>query len=320
MSKLDELRRTSLGNVDESMGGGRSARPSIPGVSPALPRAVPSKLQGVTRSGNAAEIPVERIGPDDDQPREEFDEAALDRLAESLRSKGQLQPIRVRWSEERGQYVIICGERRWRAATRAGLATMTCIISDGPISPGELLALQCVENLLREDLTDMEQARAFRTLMDSNGWSTHQLAKELGIVQPSVVRALALLKLPEAIQEQVEQGGLSPATAYEVSKLEDPAEQAEVAARVVAEGLTRAETVEAVRQAAGKARPVGSKAKGRGAIKARPKRPTIRTFKLSSAKVTVEFKRAVELSEVEVALAEALAKVREELGGDQAAA
>jgi ParB family chromosome partitioning protein len=321
MSKLDELRRTSVGNIDESMGGGRTVRPSIHGVSAPGPRAVPGKLQGVIRSGNAAEIPVEKIGPDEDQPREEFDESALDRLAESLRSKGQLQPIRVRWSEDRGLYVIICGERRWRAAMRAGLATMSCIISDAPISPAELLALQCVENMLREDLSDVEQARAFRTLMESNRWSTHQLAKELGIVQPRVVRAVALLKLPEAIQEQVEQGTLKAATAYHLAQIEDAADQLDVAARVVAEGLSRDQTAEVVRQVAkGKPRAGGSKAKGRGS-KAKPAGLIReRLIRLEGGlKVTVAGRKGFDLATLLATLREAVAKVEAELSGEQAA-
>lgn len=330
MSKLDELRRTSIGNIDESMGGGRTIRVPIPGVSPAGPRSVPSKLQGVIRSGNAAEIPVEKIGPDDDQPREEFDEASLDRLAESLKSKGQLQPIRVRWSEERGLYVIICGERRWRAAARAGLMTMSCMISEAPITSGELLALQCVENLLREDLTDMEQARAFRTLMDANGWSTHQLAKELGIVQPNVVRALALLKLPEAIQDQVEQGAMKAATAYQLARIEDPVEQAEVAARVVAEGLSRDETADVVRRkaeskAVGKiSRSAGDK--GRGASRGKPKLESEHIVKLAGGfKVVITGRKGFDLATRAQMLREALEQTMAKLepaeqAGDQVAA
>jgi ParB family chromosome partitioning protein len=316
MSKLDELRRTAAGNVDESMGGGRSAGPAIHGVSGAGPRAVPGRLQGITRSGNAAEIPVEKIGRDDDQPREDFDPEALDRLAESLKTRGQLQPIRVRWSEERGQYVIICGERRWRAAMQAGLATMSCVIVDGPLDPGELLAIQVIENALREDLQPIEQARAFRALMDRNGWSARQVARELGIVQPNVVRALALLDLPGEIQDRVEQGALLPSIAYEVSKLEDPAAQVEVAARVVAEGLSRAETVEAVRKAS--SRPRAAAGKGRGAKPRKVIERVIRTT--AGTRITLENRKGLDGPAIRAALRQALDLVEAELADDQAAA
>jgi len=204
-------------------------------------------MQGVVRSKDAAEIPVDRIVADPHQPRDEFEPEALERLAESLRTRGQLQPIRVRWDEGRGSYVIICGERRWRAATMAGLETLQCVVVEGPIDPAELLAIQLVENALREDLRPVEQARAYRTLMDQKGWSTRQIARELAVAQPQVVRALALLDLPEGVQEAVEQGALAPGTAYEVSKLDDARDQVEVAARVVEGRLTREQAIEAVK-------------------------------------------------------------------------
>ena len=208
-------------------------------------------LQGVAKSKNAVEVPLDKIVPDPDQPREEFDPEALERLADSLKARGQLQPIRVRWDEARSKYVLICGERRWRAARIAEMTTMSCVVSEGPLDAGELLALQLVENCLREDLQPIEQARAFKALMDKNGWSGNQTAKALGIAQPTVVRALALLELPGLVQDQVEQGTLAPATAYEIGKVEDPETQQEIAARVVSEHLSRSEAIEAVRAASG---------------------------------------------------------------------
>ena len=114
---------------------------------------------------------------------------------------------------------------------------MSCVIVDGPIDAGELLAIQ-IDRELRPRGPPADRAGQGVPAADGpNGWSARQLARELAIAQPNVVRALALLDLPEAVQDQVEQGALPPATAYEVSKLDDPADQAEVAARVVAEGL-----------------------------------------------------------------------------------
>ncbi len=237
MGKLDELRRLAGGNADESMGAGRAA--VVHGAPGPGPRPVAARLQGITRSQNVAEIPVERIGPDPDQPREDFDEEALLRLAESLKARGQLQPIRVRWDEGRGLYIIVCGERRWRAARMAGLDTMAGVIVEGPMNAAELLTVQLVENALREDLRPLEQAKAFRALMQQRDWSARQLARELAIPHPNVVRALALLELPPSVQDSVEQGALPPATAYEVSKLPTAEAQAEVAGLVVAEGLSR---------------------------------------------------------------------------------
>ncbi|WP_435011970.1 ParB/RepB/Spo0J family partition protein (plasmid) [Tundrisphaera lichenicola] len=155
--------------------------------------------------------------------------------------------------------------------------------------------------------------------MNINGWSENQLARELGVSQPSVVAALKLLALPTPVQDPVEAGDLPASSASAIASLDDPDEQAEVAARVVAEGLSRAETVEAVRQAASKPR-AGGGSKGRTAIRERPRRPTVRTIKTLSCRLTLEFKRAVEPAEVRAALAEALAKVAAEFEIDQDAA
>lgn len=298
MGKLDELMRSSAGIAAESMG-----RPlASPMGRASAPAAVltPDRLQGVSRSKAAAEIPLAKIGPDPDQPREEFDPESLNRLAESLKSRGQLQPIRVRWDEGRGLYVIVCGERRWRAAELGGLKTMSCVIMDGPVSAGELLMIQVVENALREDLRPIEQARAFRSLMDVNGWSTHQVARELAVDQSSVVRALALLELPPDVQARVEQGALKPATAYELSKVQDPGAQVELASRVVSEGLSRAETVEAVRRVSGRS----PKAKGKGKVQ------TARVFRTAPGpRVTVEHKRGLTPALVRAALVDAVAAI-----------
>jgi ParB family transcriptional regulator, chromosome partitioning protein len=304
MSKLDELMKASRGIASESMGRPQAAavmnRASAPIAAP-----MPDRLQGIARSKNAAEIPLDKIDRDPDQPREEFEPGALARLAESIRVRGQLQPIRVRWDEERSLYIIVCGERRWRAARMAGSTTLSCVIMDGPISSAELLSLQLVENLVREDLKPIEQAKAFRAVMDLNGWSTHDVARELAVDQSSVVRALKLLDLPAAVQEQVEQGTLSPTTAYEVSKLGDPDEQVALADRVIAQGLSRADAVEAVRRASG--RPV--KGKGRGVRK-----PTRRVFRrVASCTVTVENARGLDTETIRAALVEAIAHLDAEV-------
>jgi ParB family chromosome partitioning protein len=194
----------------------------------------------------------------------------------------------------------------------AGATTMSCAIMEGPISPAELLSLQLVENLVREDLKPIEQAKAFRAVMDLNGWSTHDVARELAVDQSSVVRALKLLDLPAIVQEQVEQGTLSPATAYEVSKLDDPDEQVALADRVVAEGLSRAEAVEAVRRASGRS----ARAKGRGARK-----PTTRVFRRAAGcTVTVENGRGLDPAMIRAALAEAIARLDAEAESEGQAA
>ncbi len=308
MSKLDQMRRSAGANIGESMGEGRVAGA---GYSPPSAASVPARLQGLVKSRNAAEIPIDRIGPDPDQPREEFEPEALERLADSLRTRGQLQPIRVRWDEARSQYVIICGERRWRAAMQAGLSTLSCVVSESAIDPGELLALQLVENALREDLKPIEQARAFRALMDRNGWTARQVARELAYPQSTLVKILELLELPTSVQEQVERGNLAVTTAYELRKIDDATEQAAIAERITAENLTRQEAGEIIEQARA-SRPEGSRkgragGKGRGGAKGKPRKITAETFRTPAGRVVVENKRGLEPSTVVEALEAALA-------------
>jgi ParB family chromosome partitioning protein len=311
MGKLDELMKSSRGIAAESMG---RLEPSGVMHGASVP-AMPDRLQGITRSKSAAEIPLDKLAPDPDQPREEFDEASLARLAESLRTRGQLQPIRVRWDEEQSRYLIVCGERRWRAAKLAGLPSMSCVIMDAPATPSELLALQLVENLVREDLKPIEQAKAFRSVMDAHGWSTHDVARELAIDQSSVVRALRLLELPATVQEQVEKGALPPATAYEVSKLDDPAEQVTLVRRVVAEKLSRAQTADEVKRSAARS-PRAKAAKGKPARK-----PTSRVFRrMAGCTVTVENARGLDPALIRAALSEAIACLGAEETPDATAA
>jgi len=247
MSKEDDLRRTHGSAIGASFGASYASGIAPPGMSVADAQRLPARLQGLAKSKDAYLIPVDRIVRDDDQPREEFDDASLDRLAESLKTRGQLQPVRVRWDEGRGAYVLIAGERRWRAAVRAGLPMLSAVVHEGLIEPAERLALQLVENALREDLRPVEQGKAFRRLMEANGWSGNQLAKELAITQSSVSRTLALLDLPETVQARVDAGDLAARAAYELSKLPDAAIQAEVADQVLAEGLPLAQVAEVVK-------------------------------------------------------------------------
>jgi ParB family chromosome partitioning protein len=276
MSRLNELRRTAGQNVKDSAGADRADQPG-----PTMGGGAPERWRGVERSRDMAMIPVAKIDRDLDQPRQEFDEEELARLAESLRIRGQLQPIRVRWDEGRGVYMILAGERRWRAARIAGLDKLACVIHEGALAEDEKLAMQLVENALRTDLKPVEQARAYRRLMDAKGYSTRDLAAELHIAQTSVVRALALLDLPTEVQVRVEGGELAATVAAELARLPDSNLQAEVAEAVVAEGLTRTEVTELVQ-----------------AVKARrpapDRRPEPITIDLGDCSVTVRWKKASE--------------------------
>jgi ParB family transcriptional regulator, chromosome partitioning protein len=310
MAKDRDLLARFGANLAESMGAGRVPGAGLPGGPPETPAAA-SRHDGCARLRTAAEIDIDRIVPDPNQPRTDFDPAAIERLAQSMQTHGELQPISVRWSDDMGRYLIVTGERRWRAAQRAGRRAVAAIILDGSPSESQVLEMQLVENCIREDLQPIEQARAFRTLMDRNGWPAARLAEALHLNAATVSRALALLDLPCTVQEAVAAGTLAPSVAYEVAKLADPTTQAEVAARVVAEGLSRADTVDAVRRASG-----GSgKGKGRGATKRKGRKVTSRTFRVAGSKLTIENRRGLDKAMILAALRAAADQVEAEFGG-----
>src|SRR5262245_48331390 len=160
MATVRDILAQAGANLDESMGvrAGADPQPSLAPVPD--PRDV-----GRRPLRNVGRVDIGQVVPDRDQPRAEFSEEGLERLAASIRESGQLAPIRVRWSGPLGKWVIIAGERRWRATRQAGLPTIDCVFVEGELSRGELLAQQLIENLLREDLRAVEEARAFRELL-----------------------------------------------------------------------------------------------------------------------------------------------------------
>ena len=155
MASVGSILERVGGNLDESMGVRATA------LRPTLSPVPDPKDIGRRPLRSVGRVDVSQVVPDPDQPRAEFSDDALDRLSASIRDHGQLAPIRVRWSAGLGKWVIIAGERRWRATRRAGLAAIDCVFVDGELSRGELLSQQLIENLLREDLRPVEEARAY---------------------------------------------------------------------------------------------------------------------------------------------------------------
>jgi ParB family chromosome partitioning protein len=274
MSKAaDNLHRRFGANLSESLGV-RTAPAAIPDgrfpgeIEP--PSVGPD--DGRTRAREAGHMEIDRIVPDPDQPRKEFSPDAIERLAQSLLKHGQLMPIRVRWSQGAGKWVVISGERRYRAAIQAGLKTVACIFTDGNLTPSEILQEQLIENLLREDLKPVEAARAYKQLMEAHGWTAKELSAELHISQGAISKAISLLTLPEDLQHRVDEGELAPSAAYAVARVENEAVQRQLAERIVAENLTRDDASRAARRAVGSA----GKSKGRGATRGNAKGKTAR--------------------------------------------
>lgn len=262
MSKLDELRRGAAGNAAESMGAGVARRSPLEAASVPIGGA---RYKDLAKARGAFEVPVDKIVPDPNQPRKIFTPEDLQDLADSIRDRGLLQPVRVRWDETREKYIVIAGERRWRATRMAGLDKILCIVADGEMTEAEILHDQLVENCIRADLQPIEQAEAFKVLMDAKGWSAARLAEELHIRDSTVFKALALLELPGEVRAKVAAGEIKPATAYELSQLDRPEEQVAMADRVIAEKLTRDQAAAAVRERTGRGEAPGRK--GRAEIR-----------------------------------------------------
>lgn len=176
--------------------------------------------------GAVAKLPVSRIEPRKGQPRENFDEEKLTELAESIREHGMIQPITVRPLED-GFYQIIAGERRWRAARMAGLAEVPVNVMEA--GDRETAELAMIENLQREDLNPIEEARGYRALMDGFELTQEQVAERVGKSRPVVANALRLLRLsPEAVK-LLEDGKLSLSHARAILEVEDPDTRTELA-------------------------------------------------------------------------------------------
>jgi ParB family chromosome partitioning protein len=278
-------------NLDESMG------LRLIDLQPKLTPVPSAKDAGRRPLRQFGRVEIARVIPDPKQPRVDFTEDALDRLAQSIREKGQLSPIRVRWDEELQKWVIICGERRWRAAQRAGLPEIECSFHETDLSSSEILEQQLIENCLREDLQPVEEARAFAALMDLNGWTAKALAEAVRVSPSRISRALALLRLPGNLQEQVNTGAVSSRSAYELSRLDNPGARDALAVQVAAGSLTAADAARAVRQRQGKPKP--------------PARGTRQTFVTQDGwKILITSARKGNYHEIQQALLEALDEVR----------
>ncbi len=182
------------------------------------------------------EIPVDRIEPNPNQPRHRFVAADLDELAASVRQHGVLQPLLVSESGP-GRYRLVAGERRWRAARQAGLATVPAVVRER-LDEERHLELALVENLQRRDLTPLEEAGAFEQLRVQLGLSQAEIAERVGIDRSTVANALRLLKLPAAIRELVEDGRLSAGHARALLAFADEEERLKWAERAVTSGLS----------------------------------------------------------------------------------
>jgi ParB family chromosome partitioning protein len=234
-----------------------------------------------------AEISVDQLRPNPQQPRHRFDEEALEELAASIRIHGVLQPLLVSEDPPHG-YLLITGERRWRAARLAGLATVPAVIRER-IEEDQQLELALVENLQRRDLTPLEESRAFEQLRAGLGLSQQEIADRVGMDRSTVANSLRLLKLPSEIQEMVERGELSAGHGRALLAFADEAERIDWARRVIATGLS----VRALEGAAAEARSEGKR--GNRADSTRQKPPRDPNLRAAEEKLALRLGAPVEI-------------------------
>lgn len=204
--------------------------------------------ENTTESGSGAvELKISELEPNREQPRREFDEKAMAELADSIAQHGLLQPLLVR-PLFGGGYQIVAGERRWRAARMAGLSEVPAVVRE--MSDHEVMELALIENLQREDLTPLEEANGYQTLLDKYGMTQEEVAKTVGKSRPAVANALRLLHLPEAIREMVERGELSAGHARTLLAFPDEASMLEAAKKAVEQGISVRELERMAKKAA----------------------------------------------------------------------
>lgn len=189
---------------------------------------------------------IEDIHPDRGQPRQRFDEHKLEELAESIKSVGVLEPLLVR-KRPAGGYALIAGERRWRAAQKAGLREVPIVVRD--LESAAAFEAALVENLQREDLNAVEIARAFQRLIDEHGHTQESIAHKLGKDRSTIANALRLLKLPPSVLEHIESGALSEGHGRALLMASSPKLREKLAEEAIAGGWSVRETERRARMA-----------------------------------------------------------------------
>ena len=182
--------------------------------------------------------PIDKIRPNPEQPRKRMDHDSLEALAASIKARGILQPLVV--SEVEHGYELIVGERRWKAAQKAGLKTVPVVIKD--VSPDELLELALIENIHRDDLNPLEEAMAYGKLVNEIGLTQSQVASKVGRDRSTVANFLRLLLLPDYAQEDLLEGRLSMGHAKALLTVEDPEIQRELRDQIVNKALSVRQT------------------------------------------------------------------------------
>jgi ParB family chromosome partitioning protein len=225
------------------------------GLGALIPGAAPAERKGLLN------LPIEDIRPDRKQPRRHFDEARIAELAESIKSKGLLLPLIVR--RDAHGYVLIAGERRWRAAQKAGLRELPALVRE--VSDKEAFELALIENIQRQDLNPVEEAEAFQRLTQEHGLTQEELAARVGKERSTVANALRLLRLPDSIKESLISGKLSMGHARALLAIPDEHDLKKIADKVIADELSVRATEQLVARLKAKKQPKKKEEQGANA-------------------------------------------------------
>jgi ParB family transcriptional regulator, chromosome partitioning protein len=230
-------------------------RPALgKGLSALIPDASPTVASG------PLEVDIDRLSPNELQPRMQFDDEKLEELAGSIKAKGIIQPILVR-PIAGGDYRIIAGERRWRAAQRAGLLKVPVVVREITEGDQQLLELALIENVQRENLNPMDEAIAYQRLADQFSLTQEQIAAAVGKDRSSVANFMRLLRLPEEVRSDLAAGTLTMGHARTLLSLPDEAAQRHAAREVISRSLSVRDTEALVKRLAGPAPARAEKAK-----------------------------------------------------------
>lgn len=273
-----------------------------------LGRGLEVLMGGAPASAELVHLPVGAISANSRQPRRRLDPERIEELAESVRAQGIVQPIVVRPLAE-GRFELIAGERRWRAARKAGLVTVPALVR--PSDDRESLLLALVENVAREDLSPVDEARAYAVLLDEFGLSLGEVSEQVGRSKPAVSNRLRLLELPDDVIGLVERGQLSEGHARAVLAVPNDDERRRLARRIIRQSLS-------VRAAERAARWAGARTKPRRtqpvspALAERVQRAAQRVAgvpaKVAAGRVEIYFESETQLEEIAEALEAAAAR------------
>jgi ParB family chromosome partitioning protein len=263
-----------------------------------LGRGLEVLIGGATSSPELLQVPIASVRPNSRQPRRRFDAESITELAESVRAQGLVQPIVVRPAEG-GTWELIAGERRWRAARSAGLATIPALVRESDDRDSLLLAL--VENVAREDLSPIEESRAYAVLMDEFGLSLGDVADRVGRSKSSVSNRLRLLELPEDIIGLLERGSISEGHARAILGVSGQDQRRALARQIVRKGLSVRATERAARWGGARTKPrrarridPGLAERARGTVEAVAGAPA----RVTDTRIEIPFSDETELEEL----------------------